>query len=71
MLSLERIRIPFKADAYFKQANNTVVVPFHNQVKSAIAVGNDFNMITDPQHYRTYLDIRAVELAVFAAERFF
>jgi hypothetical protein len=62
---------PIKADAHFKQANNTVVVPFHNQVKSAIAVGNDFNMITDPQHYRTYLDIRAVELAVFAAERFF
>ncbi len=69
--SIKRDLPPIKADAYFKQANNTIVVPFQNRVKSAIAVGNDFNMITDSQHYRTYLDIRTLEFAVFAAERFF
>lgn len=60
-----------KANAYATQSNGTVVVPSQNQVKSAIVVGKDLNLIIDPQHYRTYLDLRAVELAVFAAERFF
>jgi len=62
---------PIKAAAYATQSHNSIVVPADNQVKSSIAVGNDFSLIGNLQHFRTYIDLRAVELAVFAAERFF
>ena len=62
---------PIKAAAYATQSHNSIVATSKNQVRSAIAIGNDFSLISDSQHFKTYIDLRAVELAVFAAERFF
>jgi len=61
-----------KGQAYASQRHNAVQVhPVQNRVRSAIAVGEDFCQFKEPWHYRIYLDLRALELAAFAAERFF
>ena len=61
----------FKATSYETQAYNTYRVPVADQLKSAISMGEDFLGISDPKHFKIYLDLRMIEIAFFAANRFF
>ena len=69
--SINNILPPVKTQAYTTQSHNRIVVPLENQVKSAISIGKDFGSIMNLRHYQTYLDLREIELAIFATERFF
>ena len=60
-----------KAGAYVNQSHNKIVVPHRNQVQTAIGIGKDFNQINETQFFRLYLELRSVELAIFAAKRFY
>jgi hypothetical protein len=61
-----------KASSYVSQSHNKIVVlPEENQVQTSINIGTDFNLINDTQFFRIYLDLRIVELAIFAVKRFY
>lgn len=60
-----------KTQAYVTQSHNNIVVPLANKVKSTISIGQDFSSITDSHHYKTYLELREIEFAIFATKRFY
>ena len=60
-----------KANSYVSQSHNKIVVPPDNQVQTSINIGKDFNHINDTQFFRIYLELRIIELAIFAAKRFY
>jgi hypothetical protein len=60
-----------KASSYVSQSHNKIVVLPENQVQTSINIGTDFNLINDTQFFRIYLDLRIVELAIFAVKRFY
>ena len=60
-----------KARSYVSQTHNRIAVSPDNQVQTAINIGKDFNHINDTQFFRIYLELRIVELAIFAAKRFY
>lgn len=60
-----------KASAYVDQSHNKIVVPPENRVHTSIDVGKNFDQIKNTQFFRIYLELRNVELAIFAAKRFY
>lgn len=62
--------IHVKAHAYQTQSYARTNVSSHNQTQSSIEIGNILLSITNPLHYKIYLEIRQIELVLFALQRF-
>jgi hypothetical protein len=60
-----------KANSYVNQSHNRIVVLPENRVQTAITLGQDFNKMTNNKLFKLYLELRIVEIAIFAARRFF
>ena len=62
---------PDKALPYHMQSSGQYSVPLTNQVRSTTEIGRIFRAIQDDRLYKSSLEVRGLELAIFAAERFF